>query len=255
MNKKFDAIIVAAGSGKRMNMGINKQLLEIDSKPVLAWSLKEFYNNPSIENIILTIREEDRNEIIRLLEKYKFENIHLVVGGKERQNSIDNALKYLENLLINNINSPNSDKETYTKNIDFSKRYVMIHDGARPFIDIQTIENAMVETITCNCTCVGVPSKDTVKVIDSENKISSTPDRKFIWNAQTPQSFRLDIVLDAYKKAFESNFIGTDDASLVENIGYKVKMIMGSYNNIKITTKEDLDFADIIAKKISAKEM
>lgn len=223
----IDAIIVAAGSGKRMNSDINKQFLKINNKAVIAWTIEKFYNNENIDNITLAIRKEDEEYIKNIISQYGFEKINLVYGGKERQDSIANCL----------------DKIIHTD-------YVLIHDGARPFIDTETINRCIEETKVHKCTCVGVPSKDTIKIVDNFGNISATPDRKTLWCAQTPQAFHIDIIKRAYKNAKESGFLGTDDASLVENIGYKVKMVMGNYNNIKITTPEDLIPAEMIAKTI-----
>ncbi|MBC2576609.1 2-C-methyl-D-erythritol 4-phosphate cytidylyltransferase [Peptostreptococcus canis] len=234
----FDVIIVAAGSGKRMNLDKNKQLLKIKNKPILAWSIEQFYNNDRIDNIIIAIREQDRNEINDILKEYNFENIHLVPGGKERQDSIHNCINKLDELLKKQVGY------TYTQ----SDRYLIIHDGARPFIDKEIINRTIEETKIHNSICIGVPSKDTIKIIDDEKIICQTPKRESLWCAQTPQSFRLDIIFGAYKNAYEKGFIGTDDASLVENMGSKVKMVIGSYENIKVTTIEDLIFAENIAK-------
>lgn len=220
-----DVIIVAAGSGKRMKSGINKQFLEINGKPVIAWTIEKFYRNRRIDRITIAIRREDEDAMKEILRKYGFENISLVYGGKERQDSIRNCL----------------DKIVHTD-------LILIHDGARPFVDSDTIDRCIDETAVHKCCCVGVPSKDTIKIVDKSKNISSTPDRNTLWCAQTPQAFHTDIIKKAYDYAEKTGFLGTDDASLAENIGYKVKMVMGSYNNIKITTPEDLVFAEAIAK-------
>ena len=223
----IDVIIVAAGSGKRMKSKVNKQFLEVNGKPVIAWTIDKFYRNRNIDNITVAIREEDEDYMRNIISRYGFENIKLVYGGKERQDSIANCLKEI----------------VHTD-------YVLIHDGARPFIDDEVIDRCIEETKVHKCCCVGVPSKDTIKIVDNSLNITSTPDRKTLWCAQTPQAFHIDIIKSAYKHAEETGFLGTDDASLVENIGYKVKMVMGSYNNIKITTPEDLIPAETIAKTL-----
>lgn len=222
-----DVIIVAAGSGKRMKSDINKQFLEVSGKPVIAWTIDKFYNNKNIDNIILAIRKEDESSMRELLRKYGFDNIKLVYGGRERQDSIYNCLKEI----------------VHTD-------YVLIHDGARPFIDDDIIDRCIENTKKYNCCCVGVPSKDTIKIVDNNGNIASTPDRNTLWCAQTPQAFHIDIIKKAYDYAYETDFWGTDDASLVENLGCSVKMVMGSYNNIKITTPEDLIPAETIASSL-----
>lgn len=222
----IDAIIVAAGSGKRMKAKENKQFLKIEDKPIIIWTLEKFYNNKNIDNITVAIRKEDEKKMLSLFDEYNMKNIQLVYGGKERQDSIENCL----------------DTIIHTD-------YVLIHDGARPFVSDEIINNCVNNCTKSSC-CTGVLAKDTIKIVDKDKNITSTPDRKYIWYAQTPQAFHIDIIREAYKYARETNFIGTDDASLVENLGYKVQMIEGSYNNIKITTTEDLAIAKYIAKSI-----
>lgn len=222
----IDAIIVAAGSGRRMNSSKNKQFLKIDNKPIIIWTLEKFYNNENIDNIIVAIRKEDEKEILALLNKYQLKNIKLVYGGKERQDSIKNCL---DNIIHTD--------------------YVLIHDGARPFVSNEIINKCVNHCLYKSC-CTGVLSKDTIKIVDKDKIINSTPDRNSIWCAQTPQAFHINTIREAYEHAKKTNFIGTDDASLVENLGYEVEMIEGSYNNIKITTEDDLAIAKYIAESL-----
>nr|WP_300278717.1 2-C-methyl-D-erythritol 4-phosphate cytidylyltransferase [Peptacetobacter sp.] len=221
-------MIVAAGSGKRMNAGMNKQFIKIDNKEIIAHTIERFYNSSMINEIILCIKKEEE-EFVRknILEKYHFENIIISYGGKERQDTINNGLDKV---------SPNCD-------------ILLIHDGARPFITDEIIENAINETKKLKATVVGVMVKDTIKIVDG-NEIKDTPNRANLWAAQTPQSFEFNLIKDAYKKAYEDGFYGTDDAMIVERAGHKVYMIDGSYNNIKITSPEDLAIAEIISRKI-----
>lgn len=222
-----DVIIVAAGSGKRMKADSNKQFLKINNKEIIAWTIEKFYNNKNIDNITIAIRKEDEQAMKDLIAQYGFENIQLVYGGKERQDSIYNCLN----------------KIIHTD-------YVLIHDGARPFIEEETINRCIEETKLHQACCVGVPSKDTIKLVDKFGNISATPDRNKLWYAQTPQAFHIDLIKKAYSYARENGFLATDDASLVEKLGYPVKMLMGSYNNIKITTPEDLLLAKLLAKDL-----
>ena len=179
-----------------------------------------FYKHKNIDEIVVVVKEEEaeffKNEII---DKYNFENIKIAYGGKERQNSVYNGLKML----------------------DDKCDIVLVHDGARPFISESLIDNCIEETKNHNAVVVGVPVKDTIKVINEHNDIVETPERSKLWAVQTPQTFNYDILVKSYEDAFKNEFYGTDDAMLVERIGYKVKMIEGSYNNIKITTQEDLN--------------
>lgn len=220
-------VIVAAGTGSRMNMGINKQFIKLEEKEIIAYTIEKFYNNSNIEDIVVVVKE-DESEFFKkeILDKYNFKNIKIAYGGKERQDSVYNGLKSLD------------------KKCDI----VLIHDGARPFVSDKIIYNCIEEVKEHKAIVVGVPVKDTIKVIDNDKNIVDTPNRSVLWAVQTPQTFDYNILIDAYKDAFKSGFYGTDDAMLVERIGYKVKMVEGSYNNIKITTKEDLSVGSQILK-------
>ena len=219
-----DVIILAAGSGKRMMADKNKILLDLGGRPIIAHTIAKFYNHPRVRKIILAIREEDRVQIDLIIDAYGFEDIVRVIGGAERQDSIYNCMGVLSD----------------------DTHILLIHDGARPFVDEDTITRSILETIECGATCVGVPSKDTVKIVDQEGLVIDTPDRSRVWCAQTPQTFSFDLIREAHTRARQESFLGTDDASLVERYGHKVKMIMGSYMNNKITTPEDIKQARYI---------
>lgn len=220
-------VIVAAGTGSRMKMGINKQFIKLEGKEIIAYTIEKFYNNSNIEDIVVVVKE-DESEFFKkeILDKYNFKNIKIAYGGKERQDSVYNGLKLLD------------------KKCDV----VLIHDGARPFVSDKIIDNCIEEVKEHKAIVVGVPVKDTIKIIDNDKNIVDTPNRSVLWAVQTPQTFDYNILIDAYKDAFKSGFYGTDDAMLVERIGYKVKMVEGSYNNIKITTQEDLSVGSQILK-------
>lgn len=217
----IDVVIVAAGSGKRMKRTINKQFIEIKGKPIIARTIEKFYNNENIDRITLAIRPEDEEDFLEVFKTYGFENINLVYGGKERQDSIYNVLEGLE-----------------------GSEYVLIHDGARPFVSGEAIDRCVAEVKENKAICLGVCTKDTIKIVDEDGRIVSTPDRSRIWCAQTPQAFDTDLIKRAYKKAKVDNLVGTDDSSLVEAMGTKVKMVEGEYTNIKITTPEDILLAN-----------
>jgi len=223
MNNKVTVIIVAAGMGKRMGVNKNKQYIVLGNKPVLAHTIEKFEKSPLVHEIILIIKSDEleycKNNIIKT---YGFKKVKKIVpGGKERQDSVYNGIKAID-----------------------EGNVVLVHDGARPFVSENIIEDSIKGSLKYNACVVGVPVKDTIKVVSEDNLILDTPNRKTLWQVQTPQAFKYEILKRAYDKAYEENFTGTDDASLVENLGYKVKMIMGNYENIKITTKEDLRFAD-----------
>ena len=221
-------MIVAAGSGKRMNAGMNKQFIKINDKEIVAHTIERFYNSSLIDEIILCIKEEEE-EFVRenIIEKYGFKDIVISYGGKERQDTINNGLEKV---------SPDCD-------------ILLIHDGARPFVTDEIIENAVNETKKLKATVVGVMVKDTIKVVDG-NEIVDTPNRANLWAAQTPQSFDFNLIKEAYDIAYRDGFYGTDDAMIAEHAGHKVYMIQGSYDNIKITSPEDLPISEVISRGI-----
>ncbi|MFC1511375.1 2-C-methyl-D-erythritol 4-phosphate cytidylyltransferase [Candidatus Margulisiibacteriota bacterium] len=210
---KTIAIITAAGSGKRM--GQPKQFLELAGKPMLEWTVAVFEKCKAIDEIILVVNSED----VPRAKELKFSKIKQVVaGGKERQDSVFNGLKALPD----------------------DAEIVAIHDGARPMVTVEIVEKAIEEAKHSGAVVVGVPIKDTIKQVRSKQyEVGSTIDRTQLWAAQTPQVFKKDIILKAYQEGAGKHQV-TDDAMLVEKLGNPVKMVMGSYQNIKITTPEDL---------------
>ena len=221
-------VIVAAGSGSRMKRDINKQFIKLDGKEIIAYTIEKFYKSEDIDDIVIVIKEnEEKYFIENIINKYGFDNIKLAYGGKERQDSVYNGIKKLN------------------RNCEI----VLIHDGARPFVNEDIIKNSIEEAKENNAVVVGVPVKDTIKVVDSDGNIVDTPNRSLLWSVQTPQSFKYEIITRAYEYAYSNDYYGTDDAMLVEHIGYNVKMIQGSYDNIKITTEEDLHFGIQILNK------
>ena len=217
-------VIVAAGSGRRMNLDINKQYIKLDEKEMIAHTIDVFYSNENIDEIIVCIREEEayffEHEI---LDKYDFRNIKIAYGGKERQDSIYNGLKQL----------------------DSNSNIVLIHDGARPFVSHAIINETIEVAKQKKAAVVGVPVRDTIKVVENGG-VKSTPARETLWSAQTPQTFDKNLILRAYENAYEKNFYGTDDSMLVEFLGQEVTMVLGSYENIKITNPEDINVAEQI---------
>jgi len=217
-------IIVAAGSGKRMKRNINKQFIKLNEKEIIAHTIDAFYKNENINEIIVCIKKEEEKFFKeQILEKNNFKNIKIAYGGKERQDSIYNGLK----------------------SVDKNCQIVLIHDGARPFVDNRIIEESILIAKQKKAVVVGVPVKDTIKIVMDGN-ITDTPNRANLWSAQTPQTFDYKLITKAYDEAYKSNYYGTDDSMLVENIGQEVTMIMGSYENIKITSPEDLNIGEQI---------
>mgnify|MGYP000918282617 CR=1 FL=1 len=224
------AVITAAGKSRRMKSDISKQYIDIEGMPVLARSIKAIHDCNIINEIIVVVDEKDilfcKENII---DAYGFWKVKvLAAGGNERQESVFNGLKEV--------------------NEDCS--IVIIHDGARPFVHKETIEATIEDAMEYGASCAAVPVKDTIKVAGEGGFVLSTLNRNTLWSIQTPQAFSYPIIMEAHRKAIENGFAGTDDTSLVEALGYKVKITMGTYDNIKITTPEDLMFAEVIAKSI-----
>ncbi|MDQ0507848.1 2-C-methyl-D-erythritol 4-phosphate cytidylyltransferase 2 [Aedoeadaptatus ivorii] len=221
------AMIAAAGMGRRMNYELNKQFLPIRGKPMIRRTLEKFDVMEEIDKIVLLIREGEEPMIASILHAMQpIHPIHIVIGGKERQDSIWQGLQFL------------SDWDGI----------VLTHDGARPFITRAEI----LESIRCaeeyGACCLMTPMKDTVKISSDGKWARVTPDRSKLYAIQTPQGFQKDVLVHAYRQAFDEGYYGTDDCSLVEKTGKSVRLIPGSYNNIKITTPEDLILAEAICE-------
>jgi 2-C-methyl-D-erythritol 4-phosphate cytidylyltransferase len=226
---KTVAIIPAAGSSKRMQNNISKQYLLLDGIPVLAHTLGIFQRSSEIDEIFLIVPKRDIEFAHNgLAERYGISKVSkILAGGKERQDSVRNGIDAL-----------GSDHDI-----------VVIHDGVRPFISEELVHSAILEASRVRAVTVGVPVKDTVKSIDRHGIVVETLNRNHLWLTQTPQAFKREIIRKAYEAAYRDNFYGTDDASLVERMGVKVTMIRGSYDNIKITTKDDVMLAEILTKR------
>src|SRR5699024_563401 len=229
LDKKFVSVIIAAaGMSNRMGSKINKQFISIDNKPILAHTIEKFEICNYVDEIIVVAKDEEieycKREIVK---KYGFNKVSKVVrGGKTRQDSAYNGLLGLNE----------------------KAGIVLIHDGARPFVKNENIVDGIKGVLKYDACVIGVPVKDTIKVVGSDNDVDKTPNRDKIWAAQTPQCFKHAIIMEAYEKAIKNGFVGTDDSMLVERAGYEVKMVMGSYENIKITTPEDLIVAESLLK-------
>jgi 2-C-methyl-D-erythritol 4-phosphate cytidylyltransferase len=222
----YQVIIPAAGQGKRMGAGKNKLLLQLNNIPILIHTLKVFEEDELCQGIILAVNPLDTEEFKCLLNKYRVKKVlDLVPGGKERQDSIYNALKTVNNDGI-----------------------ILVHDAARPFILKEHIHRLLDTANETGAAIIGVPAKDTMKTVGN-HVVMATVERSSLWAVQTPQAFRFSVLYNAYEHAEKEHFIGTDDSSLVERISHPVTMVEGDYDNIKLTTKEDLFFAQAIIKK------
>lgn len=221
---KYTAIVLAGGSGKRMNTDVHKQYLLLEGKPVLYYSLKAFEDS-SIDDIVLVV---GAGEIPycqeNIVNRYGLKKVSAIVeGGKERYHSVYEGLKAAE-----------------------GTDYVLIHDGARPFVDTGMIEHVMEEVKKYEACVVGMPVKDTIKIADRDTFAVDTPDRKYVWMVQTPQAFSYPLIYRAYTDMLQQEDESiTDDAMVLERMtNRKVKLLEGSYRNIKITTPEDLLIAE-----------
>ena len=231
MERKNTAIVLAAGQGKRMNSKVQKQFLELGGKPLLYYSLKCFQDSGMIRDIILVTGAESvpfcKEEIV---EKYGLTKVTKVIpGGKERYDSVYEGLLSCEN----------SD-------------FVLIHDGARPFITEEIIRRGIQGVEKTGACVIGMPSKDTVKIADTQGYVAETPERSSVWTVQTPQIFEYNLIREAHEKIRCRDMSAiTDDAMVVEQeTGVKIVLVEGSYKNLKITTPEDLDIAEIFLKAL-----
>ena len=225
-------IFPAAGASRRMKNSLgavtNKNFLELCGEPVLIRTLKTFSKSARVKNFIVVVAENEVEEVEKLLSAENFlKPYKIVVGGSERQYSIANGLKFIS-------------EET---------KIILVHDAARPLVSLQTIENVIDAAENFGGAVAAVPEKNTIKIIDAENFVTETPPRSKLVAVQTPQGFRKEILLRAYQKAEEENFLGTDDASLVERLGEKIKIVQSDYKNIKITTPEDVKIAETFLQK------
>jgi|LGOV01.1.fsa_nt_gb 2-C-methyl-D-erythritol 4-phosphate cytidylyltransferase len=219
-------IILAAGNSTRMGNNISKQFLKLMGKEVISYTIETFEKNDLIDEIILVIKENDISRFELLIKKYNFKKIKLVIGGNNRQESACIGLK----------------------NISKNAKKILIHDGARPFIKKENINNIINLLNKEKAVVLAVKTKDTIKMIDNDY-IKKTLNRSELINVQTPQGFTREVIFEAYKYANENNLTATDDSQLVEALGIKIKVLYGNYENIKITTIEDIKFGEIIIRK------
>lgn len=227
MNTKA-LIIPAAGSGTRMQRETPKPYLELSGKTILEHTIRCFLPLPSLQQVVVATSEAYLKKTEKILLQILPDGIsaHCLVGGKERQDSIYNALGKVSDVDL-----------------------VIIHDAVRPFVKLKHIEACCRVASESDGAVLGVPAKNTIKRIDEEQMILETPSRKFLWQTQTPQVFGKDLILRAYEKAMQDDFVGTDDASLVERMNKKVQMVEGDQSNIKITYPLDLKLAQLLIER------
>lgn len=223
----YEVIIPAAGQGKRMKAERNKLWIELEGEPIISHTLRQFGDDKSCRRILLVVNPSEEQDFKALIEELLLPvPIELIRGGSERQYSVKNAV------------------DSLTGEVEI----VLVHDGARPFITRSLIEELTKDAGRHGASVLAVPVKDTIKKAEG-SFITKTIERSSLWAIQTPQAFRVSILKRAHRKAEEDGFLGTDDASLVERISLPVAVTEGNYDNIKITTPEDLYFAKAILEK------
>jgi 2-C-methyl-D-erythritol 4-phosphate cytidylyltransferase len=225
---KLGIVIVAAGKGSRMKTAVSKQYLLLQNKPILLHTLEVFQSIEKVNEMVLVVGLEEVSTVQNWIEKYALTKVKCVVpGGSERQSSVYEGLLHLS-----------TDIE-----------WVMVHDGVRPFVTKEEIVHLLEKTRMKGAAVLAVPVKDTIKSVGIDGIIESTPDRSKLWSIQTPQAFRRSILIEAHKAAADEGFLGTDDSMLVERRGILVHVVEGDYNNIKITTPDDLARAESILEE------
>jgi 2-C-methyl-D-erythritol 4-phosphate cytidylyltransferase len=221
----ISAVIPAAGQGTRMGTSLNKQYLTLAGKPILAYTIDVFERCPLVNEIVVVINPNEQEIFKRqILNRGHYKKVNIAFGGRSRQESVYRGLQ----------------------KVNTQCQMVLIHDGARPLIDGDLILRCIYETIKHHATIVAVPAKNTIKVVNSQLGVEYTPNRKLLYEVQTPQTFDFDLIMKAHEQAIEEHAEVTDDAALVERMGEKVTVVKGHYNNIKITTPEDLMIANSI---------
>lgn len=228
---KYTVLLPAAGSGKRMGAGENKLFLELRNIPILIHTLRVFERDPNCERIVLAVKKEEKAFIEQLLKEHCITKVSdIAEGGEERQHSVYAALK-----------------------VSSSKGIILVHDAARPFIHQQVIQQLVEKANTSGAAVAAVRAKDTMKKVEN-GIIQETVDRESLWIIQTPQAFRYTILEKAERLAEKDNFLGTDEAMLVERLGERVHIVESTYDNVKMTTSEDLLYGEAILNKREQEE-
>lgn len=223
-------VIVAGGSGNRMNLSINKIFIKIYRKPILYWTLLPFQNSPTINKIIISSKPEELKSIQKIVKKYQFTKVSgFSFAGPTRQDTVFNALNYIK-------------KEISSNDL------VGIHNAANPFVSDQEINSVFINAKKYQAALLAKPSSDTIKISNNKNFVNQTPNREFCFCAQTPQVARFDLLFSSYQKIFDQQLTITDDSQVLELNGIKPKIIPCSPQNIKITYPQDIFLAKQILK-------
>jgi 2-C-methyl-D-erythritol 4-phosphate cytidylyltransferase len=226
--KTIGVVIPAAGLGRRMGGATAKQFLLLEGRPVLVRTVERFDSSPVVDEIVLVAPEAECDAVRDLVAPYGFRKLRAVVaGGAERQDSVAEGLARV------------------------GADIVLVHDAVRPFASHGLIADVASEAVRSGAALAAVRVKETIKVSDGAGKVLATPERGSLWVAQTPQGFASALLREAFSQAAREGFLGTDDASLVERLGVAVTLVEGEYDNIKITTPEDLEWAARILARVS----
>lgn len=220
------AFIVAAGKGKRMNNQINKILLQLNDKPIIYHSIKPFEDSPLIDKILLIANKDDIVDLNSIIKKNNFKKVGIIEGGEERQDSVYNGIKLLENAKEDDI--------------------IIIHNGVNPFISNSLIEEVIKNAKKYGACAAAFKARDTIKETDEDDFVLKTLDREMLWQMQTPQAAKYRLLVRAFVKAYNDNYYGTDDVELIERLGQRVKIIECNRENFKITTPIDLENAKLL---------
>ena len=228
---KLGVVIPAAGQGKRMGAGYNKQFLALMGEPILAHAIRPFQESPLVSEIIIVGAEGDLATIKELVEHHRYNKVAVICkGGLQRQDSVRAGVQVLSSII----------------------RRVVVHDGARPLLTLEMFHRFIEETENYSAAIMGIPVKDTIKQVDESGKVIATLPRELLRAVQTPQIFERAILEESHLQAESSGYYGTDDASLLEWMGYSVHVAEGDLENIKVTTPEDLWLAErIFAQRLS----
>ncbi|MGG0824386.1 2-C-methyl-D-erythritol 4-phosphate cytidylyltransferase [Paenibacillus turicensis] len=231
-NQEVGVIIVAAGRGTRMGTKESKQYLMLKSKPIIVHTLEKFHQHPLISQIVLVTGKADIARCESWIKQYGLQdNVQVVEGGNERQHSVYQGLRAI------------------------STPWVLVHDGVRPFVADEHITSCFVTAKEYGAAVLAVPVKDTIKQVNEHGEVIGTPKRESLWAIQTPQAFRASDLARAHEKASLEGFVGTDDAMLIERLGMQVKVVEGDYSNVKITTPDDLIYAEFITSRNNKGEL
>jgi 2-C-methyl-D-erythritol 4-phosphate cytidylyltransferase len=225
-DRKVGAVICAAGVSTRMNSKMSKQLIPLRGRPLIAHTLSEFEKSTRISEVVLVVNRGVIDYYKQnVVERYHFKKVRRIVGGGvNRQDSVYSGLLALSPYI----------------------EIVSIHDGARPLVTSELIDKTVELLGDKNGIVVAVPAQDTIKIVGEDGIVVETPKRSSLWAVQTPQVFPLKLIKEAIERANEEGFVGTDDASLMERLGYKVHIVLGTKENMKITTPIDLTIAEVI---------